>query len=72
MKKFEKLWENLYYYYYLFIYFLGQLWLKKFWSLLIDDPFNDGFWVKISIFFQLNEMRDEAKTWWVVSGSNVA
>ena len=24
------------------------------------------------IFFQLNEMRDEAKTWWLVSGPDVA
>ena len=23
-------------------------------------------------FFQLNEMRDEAKTWWLVSGPDVA
>ena len=45
---------------------------KKFWSPLIDNPFNDGFWAKISVFFQLNEMRDEAKTWWLVSGSDVA
>ena len=46
-------------------YFLGQRWLKKFWSPLIDNPLNDGFWAKISIFFfQVNEMRDEAQTWW--------
>ena len=36
---------------------------KKNWSPLIDNLFNDGFWAKISIFFfQLNEMRNEAKT----------
>ena len=27
---------------------------------------------KFNIFFQLNEMRDEAKTWWLVSGPDVA
>ena len=43
-------------------FFLGQRWRKKFWSPFIDNPFNGGFWAKISFFFQLNEMRDEAKT----------
>ena len=44
-----------------------------FWSLLIDNPFNDDFWTQISIFFfQLNEMRDEAKTWWLFFGPDVA
>ena len=52
--------------------FLGQRWRKKFWPPLIDNPFNDGFWAKISIFFQVNEMRDEAKTWRLVSGPDVA
>ena len=47
-------------------------WCKNFWSLLIDNPFNDGFGAKISIFFfQLNEMKDEAKTWLLVSGPDV-
>ena len=36
-------------------HFLGQRWRKKKkkknWSPLIDNPFNDGFWAKISIFF---------------------
>ena len=50
-------------------YFLGQRWRKKIWSPLIDNPFSDGFWAKF--LFQLNEMRDEAKTWWLVSGSDV-
>ena len=55
-----------------FFYFLGQRWRKNFWSLLVDNTFNDGFGAEISIFcFQLNEMRDEAKTWWLVSGSDV-
>ena len=54
-------------------YFLGQRWRKNFWSPLIDNPLNDGFWAKLSIFFfSANEMRDEAKTWWLVSGPNVA
>ena len=26
-----------------FFYFLDQRWHKKFWALLIDNPFNDGF-----------------------------
>ena len=31
-----------------------------------------GFWAKIlTFFFQLNKMRDEAKTWWLVSGLNM-
>ena len=51
---------------------LGQRWRKKIWAPLIDNTFNDGFWAKISIFFQLNEMRAEAKTWWLVSGYDVA
>ena len=34
-----------------FFYFLGQRWLKKIWSPLIDNPFNDDFWTNISIFF---------------------
>ena len=55
------------------IKFLGQRWRKKFWSPQIDNPFNDGFGAKISIFFfQLNKMRDEAKTWWLVFGPDVA
>ena len=54
--------------------FLGPTLAQKFfWSPLIGNTFNDGFWAKISIFFFLvNEMRDEAKTWWLVSGSDVA
>ena len=48
-------------------------WRKKSWLPLIDNPFNDGFWAKILIFFfQLSEMRDTAKTWWLVSGPDVA
>ena len=53
-------------------YFFGQRWRKKFWSPLIDNPFNDGFGARISIFFQLNKMREEAKTWWLVFGPDVA
>ena len=34
-----------------FLNFSCQRWLKKFWSPLIDNSFNDGFWAKISIFF---------------------
>ena len=30
------------------------------------------FGPKFQYFFQLNEMRDEAKTWWLVSGPDVA
>ena len=42
--------------------FLGPTLGQKFEAPLIDNPFNDGFWAKISIFFfQVNEMRDEAK-----------
>ena len=44
-------------------YFLGQRWRKKFWSPVIDNPFNDVFLDQnFNIFFQVNEMRDEAKT----------
>ena len=54
-----------------FLNFFGQRWRKNIWSPLIDNPFNE--WAKISkLFFQLNEMRDEAKTWWLVSGPDVA
>ena len=35
---------------------------KRNWPLLIDIPFNDGFWSKISIFFQLKKIRDEAES----------
>ena len=53
--------------------FLGPTLDQKFWAPLIDNLFNDSFWAKISIvFLQLNEVRDEAKIWWLVSGSNVA
>ena len=31
--------------------FLGPTLAQKFWSPLIYNPFNDGFWTKISIFF---------------------
>ena len=53
--------------------FLGPTLAQNVWSPLIDDPFNDGFLGQnFNIFFQLNEMRDEAKTWWLVFAPDVA
>ena len=42
--------------------FLGPTLAQKIWLSLTDNPFNDGFGAKISFFFQLKEMRHEAKT----------
>ena len=44
-----------------------------FWLLLNDNPLTDGFRTKVSIlFFEVNEIRDEAKTWWLFFGPDVA
>ena len=34
----------------------------KYYTLVIDNPFNNDIWAKISTFFKQNEMRDEANS----------